>query len=428
MSRQFRSCGTRWKVLCILMVVFSVVAVAQIVSNLMEVNLLREIADGKQVSLADAEANDSRQMAIGVLYLVSMALAAVVFLTWIYRASQNMFALGIPQTTSPRGAVGWWFCPIICWFKPYNVLKEMSQGVSGRVSPLLGFHWLAWILGGWGGWVAFQLWSSEDVNDLITADYLDIGSVALVLIAAALILAISRKITGGQESRARQAPDPLRPRQPTSAEEEELRQSCGEDDEAPSTVKGAMASPRCSRFRPHIFRPRGVKAMAIRSLVTVVSILLLLLALACTGPAGPAGEIGPQGEQGPQGEPGEVGLQGLPGKDGLDGAQGPQGERGPTGPQGEAGPQGKMGLAGPTGKTGPRGEQGSKGDIGPRGPQGPQGEQGPPGLTPPAPPVPIPTPSSHASAPASQCWGVRLGINGLLVSRQGRRDGLTGRC
>ena len=89
-------------------------------------------------------------------------------------------------------------------FKPYSVLRELSHGShpDGEVSPLLSLYWLTWLVGGWVGViVARALTSVDDVGDLIIGDYMAIASSLILLVAAGLILRLSRQITSNQDTK-----------------------------------------------------------------------------------------------------------------------------------------------------------------------------------------------------------------------------------
>jgi hypothetical protein len=54
--------------------------------------------------------------------------SAVVFLFWIYRSNKNITAMGDPLLDiSPGWAVGWFFIPIMNYFKPYQAVAEIAR-------------------------------------------------------------------------------------------------------------------------------------------------------------------------------------------------------------------------------------------------------------------------------------------------------------
>ena len=105
-----------------------------------------------------AEAEESLDDMQYVYSVVGVA-TAIVFFSWIYRASRNLHSLGaLGQRFSPRWAVGWWFVPIMFFFRPYQVMVEIWKGSTPRasrgatsywktepVSALLPWWWASWI-------------------------------------------------------------------------------------------------------------------------------------------------------------------------------------------------------------------------------------------------------------------------------------------
>ena len=73
---------------------------------------------------------------------------AIAFLAWLSRSVENAPPLwaGTP-TTSPRWAIGWWFVPIMWFFKPYQVVRDLYMQLAvpeaqGGASVVLGW-WLS---------------------------------------------------------------------------------------------------------------------------------------------------------------------------------------------------------------------------------------------------------------------------------------------
>ncbi len=58
-----------------------------------------------------------------------LALVAVVlYLRWLYRAVANTTLLGAPIKWSPQQAVAAYVIPIVCFFRPYQVMKALHAG------------------------------------------------------------------------------------------------------------------------------------------------------------------------------------------------------------------------------------------------------------------------------------------------------------
>ena len=63
---------------------------------------------------------------VGWVDLVLAIVTGTTFLLWIYRSNKNLRALsGESMTFTPGWSVGWYFIPIVCLWKPYQVMKEI---------------------------------------------------------------------------------------------------------------------------------------------------------------------------------------------------------------------------------------------------------------------------------------------------------------
>lgn len=62
--------------------------------DLREYSLLGRIARRAGVTVAEAEASDPRQEAIGVLQLSVLMATAIAFIAWLHRAYSNVIGLG----------------------------------------------------------------------------------------------------------------------------------------------------------------------------------------------------------------------------------------------------------------------------------------------------------------------------------------------
>ena len=102
---------TRWaKGLLVAGIVLSVIG---IFSTAVEYELLGKMERGAFQSQAElmkaAESSDARQQFLSYLYLVWFLITAIVVLMWIYRANNNLHALGAKSMRfTPGWAVGWW--------------------------------------------------------------------------------------------------------------------------------------------------------------------------------------------------------------------------------------------------------------------------------------------------------------------------------
>src|SRR5262249_41598065 len=150
-----------------------VVSVVAAVSGFFEISLLNRIGAGV-ISETEANANDLRQGAIGILqFLITLATAAA-FLTWFYRAHKNLPRLGARYLQYSSGwAVGGFFVPILGLVRPFQVMREVwchsyppspESGATAEGQPpqpptltLVGWWWGLFLLSSAVGRIASRI-------------------------------------------------------------------------------------------------------------------------------------------------------------------------------------------------------------------------------------------------------------------------------
>ncbi len=159
------------------------------------------------LELADAgETVDAMSTLLIVLFIPTVAL----FLMWIHRASRNLKSLGAHgQRFSPGWAVGWWFVPIMFFFRPYQVMAEIWRGShaaeflawrDGTVSTLLPWWWALWVAGNIIGFaVAFSNSLGTDAMLSSAALRWELLSHPLTIGAGVLAILVVRRITRRQD-------------------------------------------------------------------------------------------------------------------------------------------------------------------------------------------------------------------------------------
>lgn len=101
-------------------------------SNLVHHGLLTDIQRGV-VELVESEdemnardSGDLRQGLIALLQGLAFLATMIVFLVWTYRSNANLRAsTNKVLEFRPGWAVGWYFVPIACLWKPYQAMKEL---------------------------------------------------------------------------------------------------------------------------------------------------------------------------------------------------------------------------------------------------------------------------------------------------------------
>jgi uncharacterized protein DUF4328 len=132
---------------------------ASLGSNWSQYQLLLRDQRGQPITEQEAISNYVRQLWLTRLEFGSYLVAAVSFCVWVYRAHRNLPALGSTYLEfSHTGAFGWYFCPFLCYFKPYLATREIATGSDpdrgnpgdatfrrGRNLPILPWWWAGFV-------------------------------------------------------------------------------------------------------------------------------------------------------------------------------------------------------------------------------------------------------------------------------------------
>jgi len=158
-----------------------------------------ELLSRSSFSVEEATANDTRERLLARVFLVLYLLTLVVFARWIYRANQNVRALGAEELRfSPGWAVGYFFVPVVALWYPYQAMKDLwraSKDARGwqAVPPgwILGPWWTLWIIAGILGQISLRVsLAAKDIETLQVATVIDLiaNLVDVPLNIAALVL------------------------------------------------------------------------------------------------------------------------------------------------------------------------------------------------------------------------------------------------
>lgn len=181
-------------------------------------------------AIARGEAADNLARISVWLYGIFLVAAAVVFIVWLWRARHNAEALSDGLHIRARGwAIGGWFVPIVAWWFPYQVVRDVyrasdptTQTVSGelrlaRGGSLVGWWWACWIVAYVVGAVSVRHTRNEP-SDTASVDefvrWFRLGSVydtvttVFEILAAVLVILIIRRVSRWQESPAESTATP----------------------------------------------------------------------------------------------------------------------------------------------------------------------------------------------------------------------------
>lgn len=96
-----------------------------VVSTYLQYNLLDNYAHGVAYTDAQLENNDLRVQLVMLVYWVFFVMSGIVFIMWFRRAYHNLHQLGRQLQFSDTWAVWSWFVPILSFFRPFVIMKEL---------------------------------------------------------------------------------------------------------------------------------------------------------------------------------------------------------------------------------------------------------------------------------------------------------------
>lgn len=202
----------------ILLGIIIVLDIVALVSGYIEIQLLNRVLRGETITMVEATANDTRQAAIGITYLVLFVITAILFCMWIHRAYRNLPSLGVSGLKySPGWAVGGFFVPILNLFRPFQITREIWKASdpatdindslawqSATTSPIIAFWWVLWIVSGLLGQVLLRMsFQAETLSEILTSSWLTFVADAFEIPTAILAILVVRGIDFRQRDKHR---------------------------------------------------------------------------------------------------------------------------------------------------------------------------------------------------------------------------------
>ena len=208
----FRSPHTLSRIAIALLALVLVVELANIVSSLMQLDLIKRAATEQGISAAEASDNDDRVTILARLYTGTFIASAIAFLTWFHRLYKNLSTfVTVPLKHTPGWAVGAYFVPVMNLFRPKQMMHEAwthnAPDNQRSQTSLLDFWWVAWLFSN----LASQLSSSyardagTSLPELTTITNIQIVTWLLIAPSAILTILVVWRQTTFQIARARGA-------------------------------------------------------------------------------------------------------------------------------------------------------------------------------------------------------------------------------
>jgi len=178
--------------------------VVLLISGYLQYELLNQWANGGAISIESADANDSREQILSIVYMIAFITSAVMFIQWFRRAYYNLHQKINYLSYSEGWAAGAWFVPILNLFRPYQIMKELYNETKNLLlknglnisksfsTNLLGLWWALWLITHFLSNFIFRFtMNAETIHEFISATtfsmILNILGIPLALIAIKVI-------------------------------------------------------------------------------------------------------------------------------------------------------------------------------------------------------------------------------------------------
>lgn len=174
---------------------------------------LDELKEGRGTAAAVQDASDVVN-GIAVLTFLLILIAAIVWITWQRRAHAGLPALGVVGLRfTPGWVVAWWLIPVANFVMPALTMSELWKASDPEAGPtdwtarpipaLLGWWWACCLLRfPVLGAVASGIGTDQEVDALTARAGVGITSDLITVVAAALAIALVRRIEDRRQRKA----------------------------------------------------------------------------------------------------------------------------------------------------------------------------------------------------------------------------------
>ncbi len=206
----------RAKTVMIIFWILTGLTVIGIVSGYFELEILKNAQQGEFISDKEANANDIRQMIIGLLQTGVYIASIVVFLNWFRRAYGNLHRIGITYLKHKESMAVWsWFIPIIVLFRPVQIMNEIWTETQEKIKKydsnyniksgglIIGLWWTLFIISNFiGRYVLKTAFKGETIEQLIEgsqailiSDIIQVPEALLVILIVFQLSKMELKLT-----------------------------------------------------------------------------------------------------------------------------------------------------------------------------------------------------------------------------------------
>ncbi|WP_162426577.1 DUF4328 domain-containing protein [Pontibacter pudoricolor] len=146
-------------------------------SSYLQYTLLEDAASGIFSEEAMA-ANDAREQLVAGIYFLLFAGSGLAFVLWFRRAYYNLQQRTGANSFSDGWALGSWFVPILCLYRPYQIMRELYLDTSRMLAAFgqeyalkttyLGSWWALWIFSNFLGQILFRSYMNSETLEGLT--------------------------------------------------------------------------------------------------------------------------------------------------------------------------------------------------------------------------------------------------------------------
>ncbi|MDM1046261.1 DUF4328 domain-containing protein [Myroides sp. 1354] len=195
--------GQRAKNAILLLWIMLALDIISFISSYFQYDLLQNLVIGREITVEEISANDTREQIIGLLYIFAYIVSIITFIQWFRRAYYNLHQKVSNLSHAEGWAAGSWFVPILCLFRPYLIMKELYEetkvvltkkgipSIQNLNTNLLGLWWAFWLLNNaFGQFVLRYAQRAEAIDELTTTTVASMANNSIGILLALLTIKV----------------------------------------------------------------------------------------------------------------------------------------------------------------------------------------------------------------------------------------------
>ena len=131
---ELKSNKTRGYTAIVLLIIAVIGELAASFAKYLQFNVLKNISEGVKVTYEYANSIDQVVLAISIISVCIALIAIFSFIFWFSRVYHNLHKKVQGMKYSPGMAAGWWFVPLMNFYKPMELMKEASEKTKKLLS------------------------------------------------------------------------------------------------------------------------------------------------------------------------------------------------------------------------------------------------------------------------------------------------------